>query len=301
MTIKKEIKFLCDNFIFYLTGLLIILGLKCYYRQADCDSLLWILAPTARWVEFLSRIPLTYISGTGYVNHSLRMVIAPSCSGVRFMTITFAMLVFSFAHMAAAGREKPAPGDAGSENPAAAQLEMLSGKTGTFWNHAVVTLYRVARKRLWSARARGFGWIAVSAFLSWLLTVFVNGLRIIIAIYLPLYLEGAGLMGGALTQDRLHTMIGVVVYFAALLTIYRLTGWFVQGMVRPARSPLSLLRKCAFPVFWYLSFTLGLPLLNRVGHASTGEFAEFAILVTAGCGLILLPYVLWSLYNRQRK
>lgn len=274
---KKEIRLLRDNFIFYLAGLLIVLGMKCYYHQADCDSLLWVLAPTARWVEFLSGIPFIYISGAGYVNHSLRMVIAASCSGVRFMMITFVMLVFSFVHMAAASHGKPVPGVLRPDARAAA------GR-------------RVMRK--W---ARGFGWIAASAFFSWLLTVFVNGLRIIIAVYLPIYLEDAGLMGGVLTQDRLHTLIGVVVYFTALLTIYRLAGWLVQGAVRQASTPLSLLQKCAFPVFWYLSFTLGLPLLNRAGHAGTGEFVEFALLVTAGCGLILLPCVLCSLYRRQRK
>lgn len=273
----KERKLLRENFIFYLTGLLLVLGLKCYYRQADCDSLLWILAPTARWVEMLSGIPFTYISGTGYVNHSLRMVIAASCSGVRFMIITFVMLVFSFVHMAVAGQGKPVSETLGPDS---------------HW---------AVRKGLWSAKARGFGWIAASAFLSWLLTVFVNGLRIILAVYLPIYLEAVGLMGGMLTQDRLHTLIGVMVYFAALLTIYRLAGWFVQRMVRGERPPVSLLQKCALPAFWYLTFTLGLPLLNRVGRAGTGEFAEFAVLVTAGCGLVLLPCLIDSLPGRKRE
>lgn len=292
---KKEIRLLRENFIFYLAGLLIVLGLKCYYHQADCDSLLWILAPTARWVEFLSGIPFTYISGTGYVNHSLRMVIAASCSGVRFMIITFVMLVFSFVHMVAAGQEKTVC----DENSVMTRFEIWSGEAGTFWAYVKETLHGIVKKSL--RFARGFGWIAASAFFSWLFTVFVNGLRIIIAVYLPIYLEDAGLMGGVLTQDRLHTMIGVVVYFTALLTIYRLAVWLVQKSDGPVRTPMSLLRKCALPVFWYLGFTLGLPLLNRAGRAGTGEFAEFALLVTAGCGLILLPCVLHSFYRRQRK
>lgn len=284
---KKKIRFLRENFIFYLVGLLIVLGLKCYYRQADCDSLLWILAPTARWVEMLSGIPFTYISGAGYVNHGLRMVIAASCSGVRFMIIIFVMLVFSFVHMVAASDRTSVSGVSrhGASCPEASCPDICAAaKFGSI--HKWV---------------RGFGWIAASAFFSWLLTVFVNGLRIILAVYLPIHLEDAGLMGGMLTQDRLHTLIGVVVYFTALLVIYRLAGWFVQGTVRPAHSPLSLLRKCAFPVFWYLAFTLGLPLLNRVGRAGSGEFAEFAALVTVGCGLILLPYVVFSRKGHKAK
>lgn len=154
----------------------------------------------ARWVEFLSGISFTYISGAGYVNHSLRMVIAASCSGVRFMIITFVLLVFSFVHMVAASHRKPVPEASRPDARAATGRRVM---------------------RTW---ARGFGWIAASAFVSWLLIVFVNGLRIIIAVYLLIYLEDAGLMGGMLTQNRLHTMIGVVVYFTALLTIYRLAG-----------------------------------------------------------------------------
>lgn len=284
---KKEIRFLRENFIFYLVGLLMVLGLKCYYRQADCDSLLWVLAPTSRWVEILSGIPFTYISGTGYVNHGLRMVIAASCSGVRFMMITFMMLVFSFVHMVVASERTPISGASrhGVSCPEVSRPDICAAA-------------KFGSMRKW---ARGFGWIAASAFFSWLLTVLVNGLRIILAVYLPICLEDVGLMGGMLTQDRLHTMIGVVVYFTALLVIYRLAGWLVQGAVRPAHSPLSLLRKCVLPVFWYLSFTLGLPLLNRVGRAGPGEFTEFAVLVTAGCGLILLPYVFFSRKGHNTK
>ncbi len=271
MNRKKGMEILRSNAIFYITGILAILGIKLYYSRAGCDALLWILAPTARWVEFLSGIPFTYVPGTGYVNHSLRMVIAASCSGVRFMTITFGMLVFSFLHLA---RPEPKP-DAWEPK------ELSCGGTGF-------------------GLGKGIGWIAASAVLSWLCTVFVNGLRIITAVYLPLYLQGTGLMGGILTQGRLHTIIGVTVYFTALLTIYRLVGWFFHSTEREPHTKLVLLRKCAPPACWYLLFTLGLPLLNRAGHAGTGEFTEFAILVTVCCGFILLPYAAAACYRSLR-
>ena len=300
MTLKKETNFLRYNSIFYLTGLLIILGLKCYYRQADCDSLLWILAPTARWVEFLSRIPFTYISGTGYVNHSLRLVIAPSCSGVRFMIITFATLVFSFVHVAASSRKPAASVSARPLYRALVEFGLPDVK----------------------ALAKGMCWIIASGFLSGVFTVFVNGLRIITAIYFPLYLEDAGLMKGMMTPDRVHTMIGVVVYFIALLTIYRLVGWFVQRMVRPDHSDQencahslnvteiysdkkfflrTFLRKCMPPVFWYFVLTLGIPFLNRVCREDSAGFTEFVVLVFGCCACVLLPYIIVLSLHRHRK
>ena len=301
MFFKKEFELLRQNYVFYLAGALMILGFKYYYRQAGCDSLLWILAPTVWWVELLSGIPFTYISGTGYVNHGLRLLIAPSCSGGRFMIIIFATLVFSFVHVIVPRK---------SAMSVARPEYRVSMKYGVF---------RMKEK------VRGFGWIAVSVFLSWGITVFVNGLRIIIAIYLPLYLEDAGLMKGMLTQDRLHTLIGAAVYFTALLTIYRLAGWLVQRVVRPAfpdregedcantqaftdtypdvyekLSALEFLRKCAPPVFWYFALTLGLPFLNRAGRGGTAEFTEFAMLVTGCCAIILLPYIMILLFRKQK-
>lgn len=274
---RKKYDFLRQNFIFYLTGILVVLGIKFYYSQADCDSLLWILSPTTHWVEFLSKIPFTYVSGTGYVNHSLRLLIAPSCSGVQFMIITAATLIFSFVHNIASPQDRM---------PFKASVRIM----------------------------RGFSWIAASLFISWLFTVLINGLRIIAAIYLPLSLEDAGLMKGFLTADRLHTMIGVVVYMIALLTIYRLVGYLIckkadsigqfktasnQGISDVSKTyrkqfPMMFVRKCLQPAFWYFFVTLGLPFLNRAYVNNTANFTEFAVLIICCAALILLLYFLFS-------
>ena len=279
MNLQKTHSFLRHNFIFYLVGAVVILGIKYYYSQADCDSLLWILAPTTHWVELLSGIPFTYVSGTGYVNHSLRLLIAPSCSGVRFMIITIAMLIFSFVHIVASPKKSP----------------------------VLKTSLRVMR---------GLGWIAASIVFSWLFTVFVNGLRIITAICLPLYLDRAGLMKGLLTADRLHTMIGVVVYFIALLTLYRLAAYLIgrrSGLTGQPhdtnQSPeayrkqfLTMFsRKCIPPVFWYFFMTVGLPFLNRAYLNGTAEFMEYTMLITCCLALILLPYCFLMLLNSRKR
>jgi len=84
--------------IFYLAGLLLILGIKYFYSNAGSNELVWILAPTSWWVRTLSGFSFEYEPFVGYVNHKLRFIIAPSCSGVQFMIITMTVLIFSFIH-----------------------------------------------------------------------------------------------------------------------------------------------------------------------------------------------------------
>lgn len=253
--------------VFYLLGLLLIFGMKYFYSNADSDDLFWILAPTTKWVSILSGIPFEYESGIGYVNHSLRYIIAPSCSGVQFMIIVMAMLIFSFTHRLGASC------------------------------HATQCTFSDKEKRcITSNWRRCLGWIATSILSSYLFTIFVNGLRIIVAIYLPLYLSETGIYGSFLTPGSLHTMIGTAVYFIALLTLYRLLD-SVTGSISDAGS---FKRKFLPPVFWYFFIVLGIPLLNRANRANREQFTEYAMLITCVCAAILLIYILTLLFHSQK-
>lgn len=84
--------------VFYLTGAALILWLKYRYGHGSCEELLWLLAPAAAWSGFLGGFSFFYEPGVGYISHSVRLVIAPSCSGVQFMLIAFGMLLFTFVH-----------------------------------------------------------------------------------------------------------------------------------------------------------------------------------------------------------
>ncbi len=275
MNDRKFATVLRQNLIFYLMGCLILLGMKCFYSRADVESLRWVLGPTARWVETLSGIPFVYEPGMGYANHGLRFLIAPSCSGVQFMIITAAMLIFSFTHCVGrhgAGRSMGCQ-DAGNRR---------FGK-------------------LPAIPQAGLGWIAASLLLSYLLTIFVNGLRIVVAIYLPSLFGRMGALKGWLTPDRLHTMIGAVVYFAALLTIYRLVSLLFdrfQGVKKDMLSA-SLLHRCLSPVFWYFFIVLGVPFLNRAYSKNSGQFTEFALSVSLCCGCVLILYGFGALLRRK--
>jgi exosortase K len=84
-----------QSLILYGLTLLIALGLKYHYSRSGSEDLLWILAPTAGLVEFISGTPFVNEVNTGYVNHERRVIIAPSCAGINFMIIAFCMTAFS--------------------------------------------------------------------------------------------------------------------------------------------------------------------------------------------------------------
>ena len=79
---------------------------KICYGTADSDALTWILAPVSWCVKILGGISFEYVSHVGYVSHAYRFIIAPSCSGVRFLILTFLMLIVSFTHVLDTQRKK---------------------------------------------------------------------------------------------------------------------------------------------------------------------------------------------------
>ena len=91
--IKDIIK---KHWIIYGLTIISALIMRYFCRTNDSDTLTWILAPTTRWVSTLSGISFEYIPHMGYINHFYQFLIAPSCSGSRFMLLTFIMLIFSF-------------------------------------------------------------------------------------------------------------------------------------------------------------------------------------------------------------
>lgn len=211
-----------------------VLGMKWYNSSAGCEALRWILAPTARWVGILSGVSFIFEPRIGYVNHSLRFIIAPSCSGVQFMIIVFVVLAGAFVH-----------------------------RMGT--------------------RRRGFGWMAGCAAAAVLLTVFVNGLRIALAIYAPELVFRLGVVNGWLTPERIHTVIGVVVYFGSLMVIYCGVDCFLTYTQERAAKKAGWM----FPVVIYGLIVLGLPLLNGALKNNREQFMGYAALVMMVCLLVL--------------
>lgn len=242
--------------ILYLLTLLITLVLRAFCQITDSNALTWILTPTARWAGILGCIPFEYLPHQGYVNHFYRFLIAPSCSGIRFMTITFLMLIFSYLH------------------------------------------------RLTTMRS-GYLWFAFSAAFSYCATVLVNGIRIVLAIYLPVFLEQTDILNGWLNPDRLHTLIGTVVYFSSLCVIYPVASFICQyGFMQTSEKKekaapenrgrgLHLL----IPAFWYLSAVLVFPFIRRMLLNDWDGFGAYAMLIVGACAVISVPVLVIYLHR----
>ncbi len=136
--------------------------------------------------------------------------------------------------------------------------------------------------------AKGFLWTGFCIVSSYLFTILVNGLRIVLSIYLPGTLEKLGFPYEEwLTPGNLHTLIGTVTYFSSLLVLYHL-GDFLTGRnintASASRAPYAaLLTRCLPPLFWYFSIVLGIPFLNRAWQKDFTKFADYVSLVSGVC------------------
>ena len=119
-------------------------------------------------------------------------------------------------------------------------------------------------------RTKGAVWLGAAVMLSYIYTVFINSWRILVSVRLPLYLRKRGFFyafGTWLTPERLHTVIGIFIYFSSLLS------W-------------------AIPFFWYFAVVLGIPFLNQAWRRDLQAFAGYVLLMLLVCLPILLLFIL---------
>lgn len=223
------------NLVIYISAIIAVVVIKMYYRTADSEQLFWILAPTTKWVQILSGISFEKIVQVGYVSHEYRFIIAPSCSGVRFLLIAFIMMVFTFT----------------------SRMDSL-------------------RKKIY--------WLGFSAIFSYIATIFVNGIRITVSIYLPLVLADREILPAWITAEQLHTVIGTTVYFSMLFAVYYLAGRLCKTVQKSAA------KRFLVPTFWYFTMVLGIPAIGRLYRGDWTGFWQYTVLVTGVCALIALSF-----------
>jgi exosortase K len=83
--------FLRRNGFWLVLAACLAFGIKYHYSRAEAGQLKWILAPTTRLVEALSGDHFIWETHAGYFSQEQRFLIAPSCAGINFLIMAFAM------------------------------------------------------------------------------------------------------------------------------------------------------------------------------------------------------------------
>ncbi|HEY3579186.1 MAG TPA: exosortase K [Pyrinomonadaceae bacterium] len=152
-------------------------------------------------------------------------------------------------------------------------------------NFLITAFLMLALRRLWRARFQALSWrfIPITAMFAYVVTLIANTIRICIA----LELRARSVEISGLTNNQLHRLEGIVVYFGFLLFLFFLTEEF------ESTKPSRLARVLPFPLLIYYATTLGVPLLN--GSFKRGAFWEHAIFVLVLPLLLVLPVLLAAL------
>lgn len=145
-------------------------------------------------------------------------------------------------------------------------------------------------------------WLAASVAGVYLLTIFVNALRIIASIYS----YDADIYSRWITPGRVHRLEGVLIYFFFLSLFYRIIGESLRR-VSPGTAggaqDISQLRRAqsgyggwalagSVPFFWYLLVTVAIPLLNGAALGNGIRFVEHGAMVVAGCLIVSVSLLL---------
>jgi len=137
----------------------------------------------------------------------------------------------------------------------------------------------------------GLRLMAVSGLTALGLTLAVNTGRIILSMRIP----ADTLINGPISEDRLHRLEGICVYFLALSILYWTAGIIAKrfAKTRDSRStgpfPANMRRLTSLaPFFWYLMIMLGIPLLRKSYARDLASFIEHGLFVTIVPILILI-------------
>jgi len=143
-------------------------------------------------------------------------------------------------------------------------------------------------------------WLGISLCMAYLVTLGVNALRILGAIYL----YRADLYGGWVTPARVHRIEGTVIYFFFLMLVYIAGEKLASRLALRRRKTGKKVLTCGawkslVPFFWYILFALGIPLLNMAHKRGAHRFLEHSFLVIISClSLLVLFFAGLLVYHR---
>jgi exosortase K len=156
-------------------------------------------------------------------------------------------------------------------------------------NFLITAFLMLALRRLWRERFRGARWsmIPFAAVLAYVATLIANTARI----WLALELRARSVEVSGLTNNQLHRIEGILVYFGFLLLLFLVVERF------EANKPLRLERVLIFPIVIYYAVTLGIPLANG-SYRQGSTFWEHSVFVLVLPVLFVAPLAAWYAWRR---
>ncbi|HEY2963195.1 MAG TPA: exosortase K [Pyrinomonadaceae bacterium] len=147
-------------------------------------------------------------------------------------------------------------------------------------NFLITAFLMLALRRLWRGRFDAISWrfMPVAAVVAYGTTVVANAVRIFVA----LEMQARSTAVSGLTENQLHRLEGIVVYFGFLLLLFLLRERFESA------KPVRLARVLPFPLLIYYATTLGIPLANG-SYRHGSAFWEHSVFV------LVLPLLLIAL------
>ena len=151
-------------------------------------------------------------------------------------------------------------------------------------------------------------WLVFGLLFSYIITIGVNGLRII----LSMYLFNLNIYGAFITPERVHRLEGVVVYFVSLFILFllldrKVVPWLCKGACEfdtvnsrqrkhLAKPMKRVIMTCVPPIFWYFMLTVGIPIVNS-GYKKEGvQFLEHsAVIISVSLVSVLVYYLISKL------
>ena len=157
-------------------------------------------------------------------------------------------------------------------------------------NFLITAFLMLALRRLWRERFRSVGWtmIPLAAAVAYVATLVANTVRI----WLALEMRARAVEVSGLTNNQLHRLEGIVVYFGFLLLLFLVVERFESARRFESAKPVQLARVLAFPVLVYYAVTLGIPLANG-SYRHGSAFWEHSAFVLVLPVLFVAPLAVW--------
>jgi exosortase/archaeosortase family protein len=139
-------------------------------------------------------------------------------------------------------------------------------------NFLITAFVMLALRRLWNGRFESISWrfLPISLATAYVATVIANAVRICVA----LEIQRRSVEVSWLTENQLHRLEGIVVYFGFLMLLFVIVER----------------RLLIFPVVVYYVMTLGVPLMNGAFHRE-GFWEHFGFVVVMPI-VVMLPVVI---------